>query len=1303
MDKLYSVDVTHALFDEDGPSIGGISSAQGTIVLEESTSNWPRMAEFTIRVRLKSEDDSEYSEWIDIGTFYTDERSEDGYGRLTIIGYDKMLMTEQPWMNGIQTQPESWPITAQAATNIVSQSCDIQIDSRTSLDNSVKFIGLNTTATGREILRDIGAAMGGNWRITPEGKLHLVKFNNTDYETKQIIYDMTVSGETASIPGHDGNEIYVITGESETTGVDCAYVGLKAFSLTRGDALAAVSGVSLTDDSGASADAGTEAGYVLKGHCNFSNNTAVANLALSNVRGYVYKPFSAMGALIDPLAEIGDIAIVDGDAYQIVRVSWFLGANISADISAPVETEVDHEYTVQTAAQKALIKAIDADEKLEQRVNSYIEQTAESITAGVSEAYETKSDATTKYNELNSKITITAEGIEQSVAETYTTKSTFNTTVQNLQDQIDDSIETFTGDTVPTLSNAPANDWKTSTDRDAHIGDLYIVNSSGGDYAGFYYRFEKSGSTYQWVLLKDTEITKALADAASAKAAADAVGADLETNYSTTTEMNSAIQQSASNITSTVSATYETKSDAMAKLNSANSHADTVAGDAESAAKGYTDTKLTSYSTTAQMNSAISQSASSITSTVSATYETKSDATSKLNTAKSYAESEADAAESSAKSYADTQVSSAKSEIKQTTDAIESTVSTKVGNDEVISKINQSAEQITINANKVNLQGYVTFANLEADGETTLNGGNLMTGTVTAGSMLVGDFENLVTVTEEVAKSMLPTRHIYGETVTDGVYVHKGNPANEYLGLSCVLPNSFVLGDELYYEMYGYASSEGPVQVALIGYDGPQSQVGVFMSHPINFTTKEKKFTGSLILNDAFQAKNANETMYIGATESSEILTVLSTLGTSYSSSSETLNFTGRNLDGWKFYGLVITGSTGRQVYVRDAIVRRKNQGVQIVDGAITAQKIAANTITGDQIQARSITGNEIAANTITGDQIQARSITGNEIAANTITADKISVTDLNALNATIGGFDIGTTSIHNGMTSFSDTTHDGVYVGTDGIAIGKGAFKVDNAGALTAKNASLNGNLFTVGDEDTSENPPVRPYVYINSGAAEFGTVPGTDYSSPNKLLTIDGAGKLLNMARIPQMIAEDLGYGHGLVITAGTSRYVIHDMDTSGLLGNHYFVGDVDMVNDLLVRGTVTIRGTATINGSSPVLAKLLWSNSSPTTEFAAQNVDIPTLPDYDMVYIGYGLKTGSANTRHGDWLNFASNVIIKSNLEFNDYDDGARYIRNVTFSKTAKKVLFTATKKFAAGSATSSTDNTFCIPEVIYGIKI
>ena len=84
--------------------------------------------------------------------------------------------------------------------------------------------------------------------------------------------------------------------------------------------------------------------------------------------------------------------------------------------------------------------------------------------------------------------------------------------------------------------------------------------------------------------------------------------------------------------------------------------------------------KLICYSTTEEMNSAINVRANEITSSVSKTYTTKQES------------------------------ATTKTEIKQTTDNIASTVSKKVGNDEIISKINQSSEKITIDANKISLK-----------------------------------------------------------------------------------------------------------------------------------------------------------------------------------------------------------------------------------------------------------------------------------------------------------------------------------------------------------------------------------------------------------------------------------------------------------------------------------------------------------------------------------------------------------------------------------------------------------------------
>lgn len=68
---------------------------------------------------------------------------------------------------------------------------------------------------------------------------------------------------------------------------------------------------------------------------------------------------------------------------------------------------------------------------------------------------------------------------------------------------------------------------------------------------------------------------------------------------------------------------------------------------------------------------------------------------------------------------------------------ISSTVSKKVGEDEIISKINQSAEQVSISAKKVGLSGYATFTDLSTSGKTTISGDNITTGTLDASKINV--------------------------------------------------------------------------------------------------------------------------------------------------------------------------------------------------------------------------------------------------------------------------------------------------------------------------------------------------------------------------------------------------------------------------------------------------------------------------------------------------------------------------------------------------------------------------------------
>ena len=92
----------------------------------------------------------------------------------------------------------------------------------------------------------------------------------------------------------------------------------------------------------------------------------------------------------------------------------------------------------------------------------------------------------------------------------------YTPTIDNIQKQIDGQIETYYYDYEPTLENVPAIDWTSEEERRSHEGDLFYWKSRG-----YAYRFFKDGDTWKWQMVQDTDITKALQQAADAQDTAD--------------------------------------------------------------------------------------------------------------------------------------------------------------------------------------------------------------------------------------------------------------------------------------------------------------------------------------------------------------------------------------------------------------------------------------------------------------------------------------------------------------------------------------------------------------------------------------------------------------------------------------------------------------------------------------------------------------------------------------------------------------------------------------------------------------
>ena len=257
---------------------------------------------------------------------------------------------------------------------------------------------------------------------------------------------------------------------------------------------------------------------------------------------------------------------------------------------------------------------------------------------------------------------------------------------------------------------------------------------------------------------------------------------DLRDNRPTITSMNSAITQKANEITTSVNQT------------------------------------LQNYSTTSQMNTAIQQSANSITQTASQTYATKN----ALNTLEG-------------------RVGTAESKITPT--AIINTVTSSDGVSAMVSSINQSANTVKIQAAHINLvgavtadciaTGAVTAAKIDVDdlfaqditATGTITGATLSGGTITGG-LISGGSINGATVTGG---------SISGATVTGGTIsgtncnIQEGNIGNwairngalvddatgSYLTGNWIFEKTYQV-ESLYSDMYGQDTSGQPVLNAKI-------------------------------------------------------------------------------------------------------------------------------------------------------------------------------------------------------------------------------------------------------------------------------------------------------------------------------------------------------------------------------------------------------------------------------------------------------------------------------------------------------
>lgn len=360
-----------------------------------------------------------YSEWLEFGTFYINQRDTSFEGLVMIDCFDSMLKTNQSYLDGSDTSA-NWPKTMKAVVEEIAYRIGIGVDPRTKINTGADYVvpyPLGKTMV--QVLGEIGACHGGNWIITEENLLRLVPLVTTPDETFHIIshdyekvktsdghlliYDdqkiinavlPEASGETPEsvvpithyIKDEYGNAIITPEGHYLVWGTDGSAdavdgiinVPVVCGQITKGVRIT-ITGVMLNSDSGESYTAGDTTGTVLTIDSNPYATQGICDALYAAFNGLVYFPYTATKALYDPATELGDQVKIGDMVHSVLFTSKLdFALNFRSDISAPNSEYLSEEYPYLTEIQKL--------KQTTEQLNDAIESTSKDLSGKVDDA-----------------------------------------------------------------------------------------------------------------------------------------------------------------------------------------------------------------------------------------------------------------------------------------------------------------------------------------------------------------------------------------------------------------------------------------------------------------------------------------------------------------------------------------------------------------------------------------------------------------------------------------------------------------------------------------------------------------------------------------------------------------------------------------------------------------------------------------------------------------------------------------------------------------------------------------------------
>lgn len=370
---------------KDTIEVGNCIAASLTVSIR-TNDTFDRGAGVEVKKRLWDADRETYSEWITGGTFFISQRQKDyGSGLISLTCYDAMLKgSENFHVDDPEVDLTGWPLPMADVVTYIAGRMGVQIDNRTVLHTESRYqITATPKGTLLDVLGHIGACNGGNWIITPEGKLRLVKLTTAPTVRPDRVQFVTDIGDVynrGSIVDDGGTEHYgdwvyqdgyiVLDTEDPDPTTDAEIAAILS-RLGTSDAIT-ITGISMTDDlESITYTAGTDTGYQLAIKGNPYSSQDICDDLLTALSGIVYRPFDAENAIYDPAAELGD-PVIYKDIYSSVLMKERTTMNITfrSNASAPANKEIEDEYPYKSQTQKNYEKAASmADDARKEAIN----------------------------------------------------------------------------------------------------------------------------------------------------------------------------------------------------------------------------------------------------------------------------------------------------------------------------------------------------------------------------------------------------------------------------------------------------------------------------------------------------------------------------------------------------------------------------------------------------------------------------------------------------------------------------------------------------------------------------------------------------------------------------------------------------------------------------------------------------------------------------------------------------------------------------------------------------------------------